>query len=69
VIGRVLPRGGRSQAAALLGHPRFEVFPAAGIAGQLAEHLPPGAIAGLHLFTFNQLSQALDWRRTLVRPE
>jgi methylenetetrahydrofolate reductase (NADH) len=67
VIGRALPRGSRPQAAALLGHPRFEVFPAPGIAGQLAAQLPPGETVTVTASPSKGLAATLDLTERLAR--
>jgi hypothetical protein len=46
--------------------PRFEILPTKGAEEQAAHHY---AVAGLHLYTFNQVKSTEQWRQRMLGPK
>jgi hypothetical protein len=59
----------------ILSRPRFEILPTRGAEELSDERLAPYArdehydIAGLHLYTFNQVESTAQWRQRMLAPK
>jgi len=61
-----MARGGLTSAAPLLAHPRYEVFPAAGVQDQVAEWVPGGATVTVTASPTKGLDATLDLTERLT---